>query len=99
MDVLDENYRNLACAIIKQASEDYERAYGDYLLGKKNYSIRDIAECESFFRSEWFVLLSNGIDGELFLKKLQEKIENKIFERLNRKAELERLREMSKKTA
>lgn len=51
----------LANAIILQAVNDY-RAHSD---------LRTINEIESFFRSEWFAMLTK-LDGEALLEKLRE---------------------------
>ena len=56
-------YLNLANAIIVQAAEDY-----------KDVKMRP--GCRSFFRSQWFMLLSRGsVDGETIIKHLENKEE------------------------
>ncbi len=60
MDALQKNYEQLAQAIIMQAITDYKRS--------KSYELKQ--SIESFFRSEWFMVLTN-IDGEKIIKKLR----------------------------
>ena len=68
-------YNTLANAIIEQAVSDYR----DSLKGKradKYVSVEDMLEdCEGFFKSEWFSILTK-IDGERLMKKLQEEFKN-----------------------
>lgn len=54
---------NLANAIILRAVADYRTA----LKGNDEHVIY---ECERFFRSEWFMHLTN-IDGEFLIEKLR----------------------------
>lgn len=65
----------LANAIIEQAVSDYR----DSLRGKradKYVSVEDmLKDCEKFFKSEWFSILTK-IDGERLMKKLQEEFKN-----------------------
>ena len=68
-------YQSLAYAIVLQAVKDWRRAYraakrsyGMYLQGSWNR----VYDCESFFRSEWFRVLTNdNIDGKLLIKRLR----------------------------
>lgn len=60
MDGLKKNYEQLAQAIITQAISDYKHS--------KNAEMKQ--SIESFFRSEWFMVLTN-IDGERLIKKLR----------------------------
>ena len=86
MDTLTkECYGNLANAIIIQAVGDYTKA-----LKNKRYMDKHIVkECEEFFRSEWFGILTN-VDSEIIIsecKKERERIEkrnprNKSFNRV-----------------
>lgn len=56
---------NLANAIILQAVKDYRIALdGRSVGGHDSKSV--IAECERFFRSEWFQILTNA-DGEYLI--------------------------------
>lgn len=62
-------YKRLANAIVKQAVEDYRNALRG--RGAEGHSAKYTRkECESFFRSEWFDLLTN-VDGELIIEKVK----------------------------
>lgn len=72
---LAENpYERLANAIIVQASKDYMTS-----LRKKKRNLRstsadhDIRECERFFRSGWYQVLTS-IDGEHLMGKLRKEV-------------------------
>ena len=60
MDYLQKNYEQLAQARDTQAVSDYTRS--------KNYEMKQ--SIENFFRSEWFMVLTD-IDGEKLIKKLR----------------------------
>lgn len=68
---------NLADAIINLAVSDYIKALCGHDIIESNSKIYDAEEmkedCERFFRSEWFQLLSNGIDSEAAIKVLHER--------------------------
>lgn len=68
-------YNILANAIIIQAVSDYR----DSLRGKRAYrfvSVDDmLKDCERFFESEWFTILSK-IDGVQLMRRLQEEYQN-----------------------
>ena len=55
-----ENYEKLAQAIILQAVRDY-----------RNGCYQTRCSIERFFRSEWFMVLTN-LNGEMLIKRLQE---------------------------
>lgn len=61
----NHNYsvHNLANAIVLQAVTDYRNA-----VDSNDQSI--ISECERFFLSDWFLLLTE-VDGEVVLEKLR----------------------------
>lgn len=66
---------NLAGAIIIQAVDDYRMAQKrirqyPYCDGLIEESRSRMAECELFFRSEWFGVLT-GIDPEALIKRLR----------------------------
>ena len=64
-------YQELANAIIVQASEDYERACKKLKKSKRDPDALGIKrECERFFRSDWFDVLS-GLDGQVLLRDLR----------------------------
>ena len=64
-DYNEEGIENLANAIILQAVKDYRKALRGFSLNGKS-STAVIAECERFFRSEWFRVLTN-VDGEYLI--------------------------------
>ncbi len=69
---MTDPWENLANAIILQAVEDYREARKKHKKRPKNEEAKlMIADCEAFFRSDWFTALTN-IDGEALLRKLQE---------------------------
>ena len=55
-----ENYEKLAQAIIIQAVRDY----------RNSYSYQTRCSIERFFRSDWFMVLTN-LDGEMLIKRLK----------------------------
>lgn len=63
---MNEEYRKLAAATIKQALVDYR-------LALKANNISRIRECKRFLRSEWFVFLS-GMDGERLIAMMKEDV-------------------------
>lgn len=66
------NYKgveNLCNAIILSAVNDYRKARcGERVAGKEPGWV--IADCERFFLSDWFAMLTN-LDGEMLLEKLR----------------------------
>lgn len=59
----DQNYRDLANAIVLRAAKDYQVAT------KRNLR-NEVRILERFFRSEWFNTLS-GLDGEQLMKDIR----------------------------
>ena len=64
-----EGLENLANGIIMQAVKDYRRALRGFSLNGKS-STDVIAECERFFRSEWFRVLTN-VNGEYLITNIR----------------------------
>ena len=64
----------LANAIVIQAVKDYRDALHGETIKRKppEYTIK---ECEAFFRSQWYSLLTK-VDGEMLIKRLQEEYRN-----------------------
>ncbi len=60
-------WEELANAIILQAVKDYRKALREIA------SERTVTECEKFFRSQWFRVLT-AIDGEMLIRKLREEV-------------------------
>ena len=60
---------NLSNAIILSAVDDYRKARaGERVAGKEPSWV--ISDCERFFLSEWFTVLTN-LDGKTLLDKLK----------------------------
>ena len=75
----------LANAIIIQAVKDYRAALRDKKKSHQELREHKIRECEKFFRSEWFEILTK-LNGELLLNRLQEEYQNESNSRsANRK--------------
>ena len=78
-------YKELANAIVEQAVDDYRRAlrgmtcYGSYTSSEKM-----VEDCENFFRSDYFHLLTDT-DPELLITKLQEEYKNECNSRAKHK--------------
>lgn len=74
MALMDDNYKNLANAIVEQAVEDYVNAI-------INDNDSKIDEIERFFKSKWFIMLNQiGIDSDKLIEKLKTGAEEfKIF--------------------
>ena len=69
---MTDPWENLANAIILQAVKDYHEARKKHKKRPKNEDAKlMIADCEAFFRSDWFKALTE-LDGEMLLRKLQE---------------------------
>lgn len=66
-----EGYKELANAIILQASKDYRKALKYDERGRKR-------EIEKFFRSEWFAILTN-ISGEMLIQKLRAEVKEVVI--------------------
>jgi hypothetical protein len=65
----------LANAIIVQAATDYRNALlGDAYRGKSPEVV--ISECERFFRSEWYRILTE-FDGEVLMEKIQKEVKQR----------------------
>ena len=65
---LNDQWRQLADAIVEKAVNDYIRSLVGRGVGDKSAaSVK--AECERFFRSNWFTTLS-PLDGEMVIQKL-----------------------------
>lgn len=63
----NENYKELANAVVLQAVRDYRAA-----LSKDNiYRVRAL---EKFFRSDWFKVLCE-LNGEMIIEKIKENME------------------------
>ena len=69
---MTDPWENLANAIILQAVKDYREARKKHKKRPQNEDAKlMIADCEAFFRSDWFKALTE-LDDEMLLRKLQE---------------------------
>ena len=72
---MESCWEDLANAIVLQAVEDYRKARKVLKKYPDNREANDmIRDTESFFRSDWFGVLTE-IDGEYLLRKLKEETE------------------------
>ena len=68
-----ECFENLANAIIVQAVKDYRKALSGFSSdGKPSTAV--IADCERFFRSEWYRQLTN-VDGMIIIANIRKEFE------------------------
>lgn len=83
-----DRYANLAAAIIEQACADYINTQSGVFERTKR-------DCERFFSSDWFHLLSGGaVDGERAIEALREQRRQRIArERERKRMEQERRKE------
>lgn len=80
MQKIDKWYQELANGIILQAVADYRRALDGKPYETKHGNITPeyiIADCERFFRSKYFHLLTK-IDGEYIIQKIRREHEEKV---------------------
>ena len=78
MDISIKPYQNLAEAIILSAVQDYRDALRDNGSRHGNHircNNHTIKECEKFFKSQWFTILSNA-DGEMIMNKIRKEVQN-----------------------
>lgn len=69
------NYENLANAIILQAVKDYRMALKCLKANPKNRTaLADKDEIESFFRSQWFTVLTS-VDGEMLIRSVNMEVD------------------------
>lgn len=70
-----DSYRNLANAIVLQAVSDYRTALKQVASRSMDRDgLARINECERFFRSGWFGVLT-GIDPEMLIKRLRREVQ------------------------
>lgn len=71
MAIIISPYQELANAIVTQAADDYKRACKQLRTSKKDSdALGTKRECERFFVSDWFDVLS-GLDGRVLLQDLR----------------------------
>lgn len=75
MDLDKNGAERLVQGIVKQAVYDWRNAKRRLRRKKDNKDVQYIiADCEAFFRSNYFGLLTD-LDGEAFLQRLQDEME------------------------
>ena len=80
MQYLQENWEDLANAIILSAIEDYISAYKRLLRHPTSKAVKnEISKLERFFYGDWYAMLTD-VDPHYLLNKLQEAIENDQLE-------------------
>ena len=73
-NLAEDPYERLANAIIIQASKDYMMNLRKKKRNPGSVSAEhDIRECERFFRSDWYQVLTS-VDGEYLMAKLRKTI-------------------------
>ncbi len=73
-NLAEDSYERLANAIIIQASKDYMTSLRKKKRNTGSASAEhDIRECERFFRSGWYQVLTS-VDGEYLIAKLRKAI-------------------------
>lgn len=69
----EEGIENLANAIILQVVKDYRKALKGFSINGKS-STAVIADCERFFRSDWYRQLTN-VDGEYLITTIRKEFD------------------------
>ena len=73
---MDDNYQDLASAVVVQAAKDYRRALKRLVKFPSNHNTKqEIKQLEAFFRSDYYQLLTS-LDGELLMDKLKQEVED-----------------------
>lgn len=68
---MDDNYQELANAVIVRAAKDYRRALKRLMSFPSSDSAKhEVIQLEVFFKSEHYRLLT-GLDGELLTERLK----------------------------
>lgn len=76
MVYLQENWEDLANAIIISAVEDYQSAYKRLLRNPESeFRKKEVEKLEEFFRGSWYATLTD-LDPNYLIRKIQEEIEN-----------------------
>ena len=73
---MDDNYQDLANAIIILATKDYRRALKRFMILPSSDSTKyEIKQLETFFQSDYYKLLTS-LDGEILMEKLKQEVED-----------------------
>lgn len=86
------NISNLSASIIEQAVKDYREALTKLKTGKGRMRIHEaerfVEDCESFFKSEWFDLMTKtcgDISGDAIIETIQKQVEEQSFKQYPKK--------------
>lgn len=72
---MDENYKELAIAIVSQAVADYRKALKKLKDKPRNKeAISTKRECEKFFRSGWYAFLTS-INPQLIMDEIKREVD------------------------
>lgn len=67
-------YEKLAAAVVMQAVKDYRKALRACRKSPPSHYVKSQREAlERFFRSDWFLLLTD-LDGEMVLERLRKEV-------------------------
>ena len=78
---MNDNYQNLANAIVLLAVNDYKKALKTLSIYPKDRTVQyQKRQIEQFFLSEYYKLLTS-VDGERLIRKLNEDVESKLIRR------------------
>ena len=77
-------WQALAEAVVIQAANDYRSALTQKRLYPETPIEKTIEECERFFRSEWYQVLT-PVDGEKIMKRIKGEINERITNSSNSK--------------
>lgn len=97
MATLDKNWQELANAIVKQAAEDYKTGLLSDVYSEEH---KYVEECENFFDSEFYHLLTR-VKGDVIMKKTKEIVDEtnaikvkKLLKKHPHKERIEKFMEM-----
>lgn len=83
---MDENYQNLANAIIILAAKDYRSALRRLMKSPGNSLAEDeVKKLERFFRSGWYEMLTD-VDGEYLMNRIRKEEEENESKTKTKKA-------------
>ena len=75
---MEEEYLELAAAIVKLAVKDYEAVYRHFLRSPESRTAKAACEKEKkFFYSQWFEMLSD-LDGPTLVRKVEEHVRDEM---------------------
>ena len=72
----NQGYWNLVYAVLEQAGKDLRALYRHTSNNYKRSQSRSIKEIENFFRSKWYMQLTNTENGEYILREIRKEFED-----------------------